>query len=106
MAIHKLFSKILLIQTYHTTCVSFSCEFKLLFLYYSYTFLNWPLERSAYPESQGTPRQRHSIGSKASVAETLHDLFVRKGAKGCDDFFKHVRKCVRAVLVIKTKIFR
>ena len=27
MAIHKLFSKILLIQTYHTTCVSFSCEF-------------------------------------------------------------------------------
>ena len=27
-AIHKLFSKILLIlQTYHTTCVSFSCEF-------------------------------------------------------------------------------
>ena len=28
MAIHKLFSKILLIQTYHTTCVSFSCEFR------------------------------------------------------------------------------
>ena len=27
MAIHKLFSKILLIQTYHSTCVSFSCEF-------------------------------------------------------------------------------
>ena len=27
MAIHKLFSKILLIQTYHTTCVSFSCQF-------------------------------------------------------------------------------
>ena len=27
MAIQKLFSKILLIQTYHTTCVSFSCEF-------------------------------------------------------------------------------
>ena len=28
MAIHKLFTKILLIQTYHTTCVSFSCEFR------------------------------------------------------------------------------
>ena len=27
MAIHKLFSKILLIQKYHSTCVSFSCEF-------------------------------------------------------------------------------
>ena len=27
MAIHKLFSKILLIQTYRTTCVSFSCQF-------------------------------------------------------------------------------
>ena len=27
MAIYKLFSKILLIQTYLTTCVSFSCEF-------------------------------------------------------------------------------
>ena len=27
MAIHKLFTKILLIQTYHTTCVPFSCEF-------------------------------------------------------------------------------
>ena len=27
MAIHKLFSKILLIQAYHTTCVSFSCRF-------------------------------------------------------------------------------
>ena len=27
MAIHKLFSKILLIQTYHSTRVSFSCEF-------------------------------------------------------------------------------
>ena len=27
MAIHKLFSKILLIQTYHTTCVSFSSQF-------------------------------------------------------------------------------
>ena len=32
MAIHKLFSKILLIQTYHTTCVSFSCQFILLAL--------------------------------------------------------------------------
>ena len=29
MAIHKLFSKILLIQTYHTTCVSFSCQFSI-----------------------------------------------------------------------------
>ena len=27
MAIHKFFSKFLLIQTYHTTCVSFSCQF-------------------------------------------------------------------------------
>ena len=27
MAVHKLFSKILLILTYHTTCVSFSCQF-------------------------------------------------------------------------------
>ena len=27
MAIHELFSNILLIQTYHSTCVSFSCEF-------------------------------------------------------------------------------
>ena len=27
MAIHKLFPKILLIQTYHTTCVSYSCGF-------------------------------------------------------------------------------
>ena len=26
MAIHKLFSKILLTQTYHTTSVSFSCQ--------------------------------------------------------------------------------
>ena len=26
MAIHKLFSKILLMQTYHTTCVSYSCQ--------------------------------------------------------------------------------
>ena len=29
MALHKLFYKILLIQTYHTTCVSFSYEFIL-----------------------------------------------------------------------------
>ena len=29
MAIYKLFSKILLIQTYHTTCVSFSCQFSI-----------------------------------------------------------------------------
>ena len=27
MSIHKLFSKTLLIQRYHTTCVSFSCQF-------------------------------------------------------------------------------
>ena len=31
MAIYELFSKILLIQIYHTTCVSFSCEFNTIF---------------------------------------------------------------------------
>ena len=40
MAIQKLFSKILLIQTYHTTCASFSCEFifgiSVVLLYHIY----------------------------------------------------------------------
>ena len=47
MAIHKLFSKILLTQTYHTTCVSFSCKFTLL------------------PESTGNTRE--------AVATSRHD---------------------------------
>ena len=37
-------------------------------------------------------RPGNATASKASVADTPHDLFVRKGLKGCNDFFKRLKQ--------------
>ena len=61
--------------------------------------------------------ERHGnvTASKASVADTLHDRLVRKGSKGCDDFFHmfkkspHVRSSfespyIRHAYAVRTKV--
>ena len=57
MAIHKLFSKILLMQTYHTTCVSYSYQFSKTgvyrgipyFLIFALKFISWvPVVTAVY----------------------------------------------------------
>ena len=57
-------------------------------LYCSYTFT----DRLAYVRRIPNRKVRHGnvTASKASVADTLYDRLVRKGSKGCDDYFKHV----------------
>ena len=57
----------------------------LIFLYCSYTFTNRLANVRRFPNRK--ERKDNATAAKASVADTLHDLVVRKGSKGCDDFF-------------------
>ena len=50
-------------------------------------------------------KKRHGnvTTSKASVADTLHDILVRKGSKGCDDFLNmFVAASIRHIYVTRT----
>ena len=59
--------------------------YPFLSLYCSYTFTNRLANVRRIPNRK--ERQGNVTASKVSVAGTLHDLHVRKGSKGCDDFY-------------------